>query len=133
MQFLSCSITAFVNQTENTSLFSTLFSFSRIAQGLGSIGIQTANYSIMIKCFPDEINKAVGLIEAMSGIGMVMGPAIGSALYSLGGFSLPFYFCASVFLIVSLLVYQVIPSSIETTETNQKISTKVNYWTLMKN
>jgi len=68
----------------------------------------------MIKSFPEDVAKAAGFVEALSGAGLVSGPAIGSALYALQGFSLPFYFCGAVFFIACFFVYSAIPSSIET-------------------
>ena len=75
----------------------------------------------MVKSFPDDVNWAAGLIEALSGIGLVSGPALGSALFALGGFSLPFYFCAGVFLISSFFVFSAIPSSVETEDSDQNV------------
>jgi len=87
----------------------------------------------MVKSFPEDINRAAGLIEALSGIGLVTGPALGSALYALGGFAIPFYFCGAIFLISCFFVYSFIPSSVETEEHLANIDTKITYWTLIKN
>ena len=69
---------------------------------------------MMIKTFPEDISKAAGFVEALSGVGLVAGPALGSALYALGGFPLPFYFCGGVFFVTSLLVFKCLPLSVET-------------------
>jgi len=75
----------------------------------------------MVKQFPSDIAKAAGLVEALSGAGMVAGPALGSALYALGGFPAPFYFCGSVYFISSLLVFKLIPISVETIDGNSPV------------
>ena len=67
-----------------------------------------------MKQFPSDIAKAAGLVEALSGAGMVAGPALGSAFYAIGGFAAPFYFCGSVSFISCFLVFQLIPDSVET-------------------
>ena len=68
----------------------------------------------MIKTFPEDVPRAVGFIEAMTGTGLVVGPALGSALYALGGFSTPFYCCGGIFLGLSFFVFNLIPDSVET-------------------
>lgn len=87
----------------------------------------------MVKRFPNDINRAAGLVEALSGIGLVTGPALGSALYALGGFPTPFYFCGGVFLLSCFLVFKLIPASVETVDNEYSGPAKVNYWNLIKN
>ena len=48
----------------------------------------------------------MGLFEAATGLGVLCGPIIGAALYSMGGFILPFYGLSMVyFLNLPLIVY----------------------------
>jgi hypothetical protein len=35
--------------------------------------------------------KAIGMLEASSGIGLLLGPFFGAMLYSIGGYLLPFF------------------------------------------
>jgi len=94
-----------LDYVSNPFMFAFMFGCLRLVQGVGAISIQTANYSIMVKSFPDDLNKVAGIIEALSGVGLVSGPVIGSFLYAIGGFALPFYFCGTVFLLASFFVY----------------------------
>ena len=88
----------------------------------------------MVTCFPENISKAAGMVEALSGVGLIMGPAIGSAFFALGGFPAPFFFVSSYFLIASILVYKLIPNSVESSETESLEPTgKVTFFSLMKN
>ena len=88
----------------------------------------------MVSCFPENISKAAGLVEALSGVGLIMGPALGSALYAIGDFWLPFTFVAVYFLIGSMLVYKILPESIETSSTESSNPTgKVTFFRLFKN
>ena len=41
--------------------------------------------------YPDDKEVLIGYIEATMGIGLILGPIIGSFLYSLMGFSSTFY------------------------------------------
>ena len=86
-----------------------------------------------MKSFPDDLQRAAGFIEGVSGTGIVLGPALGSALYTLGGFPTPFFFCAGVFLCCSMLVFKLIPESVETSEQKHGHATRITYWTLIKN
>jgi len=88
----------------------------------------------MVSCFPENISKAAGLVEALSGVGLIMGPAIGSALFAIGGFSLPFLFISVYFLIGSLLVFKIMPQSIEASYSEESKPTgKVTFWKLFLN
>lgn len=50
----------------------------------------TACYSIMTFVWSERRTQAVGLLEMTTGVGMVIGPMVGSELYNAGGFGLPF-------------------------------------------
>lgn len=65
----------------------------RFMQGASSALIQTTCYSIAINDFPSEKDAMIGYIEAFTGIGLVLGPIIGSVIYSNLGFENTFYFC----------------------------------------
>jgi len=80
------------------------------------MSIQTANFSIIVKLFPQDISKAAGFIEMVAGIGLVIGPVIGSPLYNLGGFPLAFYVCCGYYVLAIPLVYYCLPSSVESEE-----------------
>jgi len=92
------------------------------------------DYSIMTKLFPEDVAKVTGLVEAVSGVGLVLGPAIGTVFYSLGGFPAPFYFMSAIFLLATLLTYVCINSKVETSEeVKNNVSPHVNMFSLLKN
>ena len=45
------------------------------------------------------------IAEIFSGAGFMVGPIVGSSLYSLGGYTLPFIVCGTLNLIIAPLVY----------------------------
>ena len=45
---------------------------------------------MIAKEFPDNVATMFAILETFFGIGMILGPTIGGALYELGGFTLPF-------------------------------------------
>ena len=55
----------------------------------------------------------IGLIEAVTGIGLIMGPLLGSALYSLGGYTFIFYSMGGLFLFLSFFIKIVFPKRVD--------------------
>ena len=52
--------------------------------------IEISITSIMTILYPDKITDTIGMIEAAGGIGVGIGPFIGSILFLISGFSLVF-------------------------------------------
>jgi MFS family permease len=46
--------------------------------------------AIVATHYKEERERAIGLIEASSGIGLLLGPFFGAMLYEIGGYMLPF-------------------------------------------
>jgi MFS family permease len=96
----------------------TFLYLSFAAQTLGGIGagaISTSTMSILSSFKKDEREKYIGLMEAVVGLGFLAGPIMGSFLYTLGGFSTPFLFQASVFLVsYPFISYSLVKSNKET-------------------
>lgn len=52
----------------------------------------------------DERERNIGVVETGFGLGYLLGPLIGSFMYSIGSYPMPFLFCGSfVFLCVFLI------------------------------
>ena len=67
-----------------------VFLASRSLQGFGAALANLAIFAIVAEVFPASLGKVMGLNEVIIGLGIMLGPVIGSALYSYGGFALPF-------------------------------------------
>ncbi|GAB6030220.1 hypothetical protein CHUAL_005895 [Chamberlinius hualienensis] len=85
-----------LNYVNDTALFTGLCFLLRGFEAVGSASFFTAACTIVAENFRDDVGSAYGLMETFMGIGMTAGPALGSALYSLGGYQLPFYTLADV-------------------------------------
>ncbi|XP_054718055.1 MFS-type transporter SLC18B1-like [Uloborus diversus] len=86
--------------------FTVLCFVVRSFEALGAAAFCTASCTILIDQFPDDIGTVFGFTETCIGVGMSIGPAIGGALYAVGGFGLPFFTLGGfVMLIVPLLWY----------------------------
>ena len=79
-----------------------LISFiSNFIGGLGSGVNITASMTIVSSTFIDEErDKYIGWIEASCGLGLILGPLIGSFLYTFGGYACPFITITVIFSIL---------------------------------
>ncbi|KAM7307262.1 hypothetical protein ISCGN_010898 [Ixodes scapularis] len=80
-----------LDMAESTLTFTLLSFLVRIFEALGASAFSTASYAIVLNLYPQHISTVFGIIETCVGVGMSLGPAIGGALYSVGGFGLPFF------------------------------------------
>ena len=60
-----------------------LSSISRILGGIGGGCIFTAGITIFISDYPDKIQTMIGRMEVALGLGIILGPLIGTTLYLL--------------------------------------------------
>ncbi|XP_071853817.1 MFS-type transporter SLC18B1-like [Apostichopus japonicus] len=63
----------------------------RSVEACGSAASMTASMTITANTFPNNVAQMMGILESFSGLGLMIGPPIGSLFYSIGGYSLPFY------------------------------------------
>jgi DHA1 family multidrug resistance protein-like MFS transporter len=103
-----------LTELENKNAFITLALLNRFLQGFASSLIQTTMYSISTNFFPDHKDAMVGYIEAVTGVGLIMGPLIGSGLYALGGYLFIFYAFGSLFIVFSFFIKSIFDDSIDT-------------------
>jgi len=61
-------------------------------------------YSISTNFFPDQKDAMVGYIEAVTGVGLILGPLIGSGLYALGGYRFIFFSFGGLFVVASFFI-----------------------------
>ncbi|XP_022324412.2 MFS-type transporter SLC18B1-like isoform X2 [Crassostrea virginica] len=68
----------------------------RTIEAVGCSMFVTASFAIIAHVFPENVATVFGLLETFSGLGLIAGPAVGGALYQLGGFGLPFFVVGSI-------------------------------------
>lgn len=83
----------------NPDRFLTMACILRVVLAIACSMYLTACYSIMTFVWSERRTQAVGLLEMTTGVGMIIGPMVGSALYNVGGFALPFQ-CLAAFMFV---------------------------------
>ena len=75
----------------------------RFIQGIGNALVQTACYAIVTFVYSDNREKYLGYAEAVTGIGLMLGPVMGGPLYNSLGYFYSFC-CFGGILLMSLLV-----------------------------
>jgi len=68
----------------------------------------TPYYAFIPILFPKNIEFVVGLAEIFTGGGFMVGPALGSLLYTFGGYTIPFYVFGASTLIIAPITYFVL-------------------------
>lgn len=70
---------------------------ARAAQGVSGAVTWTAGLALIAQLYaPDERQKVFASIFTVTGLGTLIGPPLGGALYTLGGFRVPFLFAAAL-------------------------------------
>jgi len=107
-----------ISDCEDQKTFIGLSLLTRFIQGFASSLIQTTCYSICTNFYPDNKEAMMGYIEAVTGIGLIMGPLIGSALYAIGGYRFIFLSFGAFFMISSLFVKLIFGANIDASHGN---------------
>jgi len=69
---------------------------SRFLQGCGASASNLGIFALIADLFEDSLGQVMGLNELSIGAGFSLGPLIGSLLFDLGGFSMPFIICGAL-------------------------------------
>mmetsp|Transcript_13572 Transcript_13572/g.19822 ORF Transcript_13572/g.19822 Transcript_13572/m.19822 type:complete len:430 (+) Transcript_13572:1937-3226(+) len=69
----------------------------RLIQGAGGSALGTACFAIIASNYPDQMEALMGMQQTMTAAGMMIGPILGAALYSYGGFTFLFVSFSCVF------------------------------------
>jgi len=88
----------------------------RSVEAVGNSGFLTATFSIIAKEFPDRVATMFASLETFFGIGLIVGPSVGGALYQMGGYTLPFVVLGSILIKVAIITYFVLPNEYNDSE-----------------
>ena len=126
----TCIMFGFLNHINDTQTFIAMSFVIRTIEALGHAGSQLASFSIAVNEFPENCGTAFSIIETAFGIGLILGPTIGGALYEVGGYTLPFL-CLGLLLItaatVTFFVLPPSPVSPNTSGSNTRIFSILKY------
>jgi MFS transporter, DHA1 family, solute carrier family 18 (vesicular amine transporter), member 1/2 len=75
----------------------------------------TCSFAIISQFFPEKKELYIGILEAGTGLGLLIGPLFGGVLYHIGGYPLPFLTLA----ILLILMYPVMVYALSEVETKE--------------
>ncbi|KAK0084730.1 hypothetical protein PV326_006183 [Microctonus aethiopoides] len=81
----------------------------RIIEALGNAAFLTASFAIIAKEFPDNVATTFASLETFFGLGLIVGPTVGGALYQVGGYSTPFVVLGSALFLAAVMTAFVLP------------------------
>ena len=70
----------------------------RIVEAIGNAAFLTASFAIIAKEFPDNVATTFASLETFFGLGLIVGPTVGGALYQVNQ-------CASKYFSIDLLFF----------------------------
>eukprot|EP00118_Oscarella_pearsei_P008689 m.46083 g.46083 ORF g.46083 m.46083 type:complete len:454 (+) comp33665_c0_seq1:81-1442(+) len=120
----------FVGYIDTWPAFVAVSILVRAIQGLGAAASDTASWTIVCTEFPDKVSTVFGTLEVFSGLGFMIGPSLGGALYTAKGFSLPFYFTGGLLLLFVPALLLILPNSVYQSDDD---SNKPSVWKLLRN
>ncbi|XP_055384964.1 MFS-type transporter SLC18B1-like isoform X2 [Condylostylus longicornis] len=89
--------------------FITLAFIIRIVEALGNAAFLTASFAIIAKEFSQNVGVTFASLETFFGLGLIVGPMVGGALYTIGGYFMPFVVLGCALFLIALLTLCVLP------------------------
>ncbi|KAJ1523716.1 hypothetical protein ONE63_001550 [Megalurothrips usitatus] len=81
----------------------------RIIEAMGNAAFLTASFAIIAKEFPDNVATTFASLETFFGLGLIVGPTVGGALYQIGGYTTPFAVLGSALFLSAIMTAFVLP------------------------
>ncbi|XP_022705882.1 MFS-type transporter SLC18B1-like [Varroa jacobsoni] len=105
---------------KNSTGFFVASMITRLLEAVG-FSICLTCYNTMIGAqFPDRLRIMVPLVETVFGFGIMIGPAVGSVLYDIGGYQLPFIVFGACSLTFACLAIVILPNEMRTNENAER-------------
>lgn len=89
--------------------FITLSFLLRILEAVGAAAFVTSSFTIIAIEFPGNVATTFASLETFFGLGLIVGPTVGGALFQLGGFVLPFAVVGACLLLTAVAAMFVMP------------------------
>lgn len=115
----TCIMFGFLDRVDDTNAFIGLSFLIRIVEACGNAGFLTASFSIIAQEFPDNVGATFASLETCFGLGLIVGPTVGGALYEVGGYTLPFLSLGLVLIGAACVTACVLPKRNEGKDLNE--------------
>lgn len=102
-----------LDRVEGHVAFIVLSFLIRIVEAMGNAAFLTASFAIIAKEFPDNIATTFASLETFFGLGLIVGPTVGGALYQVGGYTTPFAILGSALFLSAIMTAFVLPEHAE--------------------
>ena len=79
----------------------------------------SSSLGILMKIFPNKVARVMSWTQTCFGLGYMLGPGVGAALYEAGGFMLPFLIIGSLSTLFSIALAFTIPDVSDVQEEQQ--------------
>ena len=99
----------FLNYINDGNSFIALSLVIRIVVAFGNSAFLSASFTLVAQMFPDTVSTMFGVVEMSFGVGMILGPTVGGALFQLGGFTTPFGVLGTILLIQAAISTRTLP------------------------
>ncbi|KAJ8684416.1 hypothetical protein QAD02_020208 [Eretmocerus hayati] len=98
-----------LDRIDNRYAFIGLSLAIRAVEALGSAAFFTASSATIAGIFPSNVATLFSTVKTFFGLGLIVGPTIGGALYELKGYTLPFAVLGSVLLLIAIATAFILP------------------------
>jgi MFS family permease len=92
-------------------LFGMGASACRMLEGIGNACINTAIYALITSHYKNNEADIISFLQIFTGVGMMTGPLLGSFLYSIGGYQLPFLVTGAILFVILIVSWVSLPST----------------------
>lgn len=103
----------FLDQVDGHLPFILLSFVIRIIEAMGNAAFLTASFAIIAKEFPENVATTFASLETFFGLGLIVGPTVGGALYEVGGYTTPFVVLGSSLFLSAVMTAFVLPDHAE--------------------
>jgi len=100
-----------LNLVDGVETFIALSFLVRILTAFGYSSFLASSFTLIAQLFPHSVATVFALVEMSFGVGMIVGPTVGGALYQCGGYTLPFGVLGGLLIIQALLSLLTLPHS----------------------
>ncbi|TRY62520.1 hypothetical protein TCAL_12376 [Tigriopus californicus] len=116
-----CSILfGLLDKIQDGTWFIALSFVIRIIEAVGNSMFLCAAFTITAKEFPENVATMFACMETFFGVGLIVGPSVGGALYELGGYYLPFVSLGSCLVLAACLTLFLLPSNYDEDDKNEE-------------